>query len=203
MSRFVFALSTVLVFIVPNASAQMLEDVLYLQDGSVIRGTLIEQIPNKSIKIKTRDGSIFSYAMEQVIKITKEPVVSMPTIKVKEKSPAVACVLSLLVVGTGQAYNEDYGKAAIHWFIALCSITMIVIGIEDNYEGWYGQIDPDGDDDTAVVGYVFGVSNLLLSVIEAPYGAKRYNERLSEHNQLSIAPIKRDDGLGAKFAFRF
>lgn len=47
-------------------------DVLYLKNGSVIRGIIIEQIPNLSIKIQTMDGSIFVYKMEEVEKITKE-----------------------------------------------------------------------------------------------------------------------------------
>lgn len=49
-------------------------EVVYLKNGSVIRGTIIEQIPNKSIKIQTADGSIFVYPMDEVTKITKEHV---------------------------------------------------------------------------------------------------------------------------------
>jgi hypothetical protein len=48
-------------------------DVLYLKNGSIIRGLIIEQIPNTSVKIKTADGSVFVHVMEDVIKITKEP----------------------------------------------------------------------------------------------------------------------------------
>ena len=31
------------------------EDVVYLKDGSIIRGMIIEQIPGKTIKIQTRE----------------------------------------------------------------------------------------------------------------------------------------------------
>ena len=48
-------------------------DVLYLKNGSIIKGLIIEQIPNTSVKIKTADGSIFVHVMDDVIKITKEP----------------------------------------------------------------------------------------------------------------------------------
>lgn len=34
-------------------------DVVYLKNGSIIRGMIIEQIPNVSLKIQTKDGSIF------------------------------------------------------------------------------------------------------------------------------------------------
>lgn len=47
-------------------------DIVYLKNGSIIRGIVIEQIPNVSIKIQTKDGSIFVYKMEEVEKITKE-----------------------------------------------------------------------------------------------------------------------------------
>lgn len=47
-------------------------DVVYLKNGSIIRGIIIEQVPNVSIKIQTADGSVFFYKMEEVEKITKE-----------------------------------------------------------------------------------------------------------------------------------
>ncbi len=52
--------------------AQQIQEVVYLKNGSVIRGTIIEQIPNSSLKIQTNDGSIFAYEMNEVEKITKE-----------------------------------------------------------------------------------------------------------------------------------
>ncbi len=47
-------------------------EVVYLKNGSIIRGVIIEQIPNVSLKIKTKDGNVFFYKMEDVEKITKE-----------------------------------------------------------------------------------------------------------------------------------
>lgn len=55
-----------------SVHAQSLTEVLYLKNGNVIRGTIIEQVPNESIKIQTVDGSIFAYSMADVLKITKE-----------------------------------------------------------------------------------------------------------------------------------
>lgn len=48
------------------------QEVVYLKNGSVIRGTIIEQVPNVSLKIQTNDGNIFAYKMSEVAKITKE-----------------------------------------------------------------------------------------------------------------------------------
>jgi hypothetical protein len=54
--------------------AQQMEDVLYLKNGSVIRGMIIEQTPNVSVKIKTKDGSVFAYKYEEIEKFAKEEV---------------------------------------------------------------------------------------------------------------------------------
>ena len=48
------------------------QDVVYLKNGSIIRGMIIEQIPNKSIKIQTKDGNVFVFEMDEIEKITKE-----------------------------------------------------------------------------------------------------------------------------------
>ncbi len=49
-----------------------LQDVVYLKNGSIIRGLIIEQVPNKSLKIQTADKSVFVYDINEVEKITKE-----------------------------------------------------------------------------------------------------------------------------------
>lgn len=59
-----------------SKSSDTMEDVVYLKNGSIIRGTIIEQVPNVSLKIQTRDGSVFFYKMEEVEKITKEKAVN-------------------------------------------------------------------------------------------------------------------------------
>lgn len=51
------------------------EDVVYLKNGSVIHGIIIEQIPNKSIKIKS-GSNIFVYNITEVEKMTKEEISS-------------------------------------------------------------------------------------------------------------------------------
>ena len=56
-----------------SIAQQDMEDVVYLKNGSIIRGIIIEQVPNVSIKVQTRDGSVFVYEMENILKITKEP----------------------------------------------------------------------------------------------------------------------------------
>lgn len=54
------------------AYGQSLQDVVYLKNGSVIRGLIVEQVPNQSIKIQTKDKNVFVFSINEVEKITKE-----------------------------------------------------------------------------------------------------------------------------------
>lgn len=50
-------------------------DILYLKNGSVIKGSVKEIIPTEIVKIETADGSLFVYNMVDVDKISKEDAV--------------------------------------------------------------------------------------------------------------------------------
>jgi hypothetical protein len=50
------------------------EDVVYLKNGSIIRGMIMEQIPNQSLKIQTADRNLFVFTFDEIEKITKEVV---------------------------------------------------------------------------------------------------------------------------------
>ena len=49
------------------------DEVVYLKNGSIVRGVIVEQVPNKSLKIQTADGNLFVFDMDKVERITKEP----------------------------------------------------------------------------------------------------------------------------------
>ena len=94
-SGFIFLLSfflASLTFTSANAQGNF-EDVVYLKNGSVIHGMIIEQIPNESIKIQTRDKNIFVYRMDEVMKITKEETAApSQEINVVREEPATGSV---------------------------------------------------------------------------------------------------------------
>lgn len=52
--------------------AQQFTEVVYLKNGSIIKGVIIEEVPNVSLKIQTRDGNLFVFKIDEVAKITKE-----------------------------------------------------------------------------------------------------------------------------------
>jgi hypothetical protein len=49
-------------------------DVLYLKNGSVIKGEIIEHVIGESLKIQTADGSVFVYQEKDIEKMEKKPV---------------------------------------------------------------------------------------------------------------------------------
>jgi hypothetical protein len=75
-------LVAVLVLMAQWTIAADMVEVVYLKNGSIIRGIIIEQIPGKSIKIQTEGGNVFVFTYDEIEKITKEagsaPGVSSP-----------------------------------------------------------------------------------------------------------------------------
>ena len=61
--------------------AQKDNDVVYLKDGSIIRGMIIEQSPNEYIKIKSGEN-VFVYEINEIEKMIKE---SIPDAKIEIK----------------------------------------------------------------------------------------------------------------------
>lgn len=58
-------------FIVFAAFAQqrLVEDVVYLKNGSVIRGLIVEEVPAVSLKIMTADRSVFVFKLDEIERI--------------------------------------------------------------------------------------------------------------------------------------
>jgi len=60
-----------LIFLPIFIFSQQFEDVVYLKDGSIVRGTIIEQVPNGHIKVQS-GPNVFVYKMDEIEKMTKE-----------------------------------------------------------------------------------------------------------------------------------
>ncbi|MFR9543352.1 MAG: hypothetical protein SNH27_15030 [Rikenellaceae bacterium] len=72
--KHLFSLFAIVLMSITIASAQQFREVIHLNNGSVIKGSIIEQVPNETYKIETSDGSQFVYSWSEVAKITKEAV---------------------------------------------------------------------------------------------------------------------------------
>ena len=80
-----YTITTFLLFVSAMVFAQTnsYTEVVYLKNGSIIKGIIIEQIPNEKLKIETKDGNVFVYEFKDIEKITKELVVVQPAQKTK------------------------------------------------------------------------------------------------------------------------
>ena len=80
-STFLFSQETVIEPV--NDQKTYMADVVYLKNGSIIKGNILELLPSKSVKIELLDGSIFVFEMETVEKIAEEAV-ALPTWALEE-----------------------------------------------------------------------------------------------------------------------
>jgi hypothetical protein len=63
---------TFLVLVFSIGISQEKVDVIYLKNGDVRKGTIIENAPNDYIKLETSDGSLFTIKYSDIQKMTKE-----------------------------------------------------------------------------------------------------------------------------------
>ncbi|MEM6261371.1 MAG: hypothetical protein AAGI38_02605 [Bacteroidota bacterium] len=72
-SYFFYAWLMCMLFSLQTVMAQtQMDDVVYLKNGSIIRGTIVEQVIGEYVKIELMGGSIFVFKETEVDKITRE-----------------------------------------------------------------------------------------------------------------------------------
>ena len=177
--------------LVPSSvnAQQQEEDVVYLKDGSVLRGTIIEDVIGESLRIRTRDGNVFRIAYDRIDRRTREPaVVAVPTqatpvttqprarITDGRKSPGVAFFLSFLIVGAGQGYNGQWGKTLLMAGGFWSSVAIANAGSETCGVDLFSE---EEDDCTQLaLGVVGALGFAIWSWIDAPLSASSINTRL-------------------------
>lgn len=157
MRRALLVLMLALMWGMPaHAQQRQLQDVIYLKDGGVVRGTVVEIVPNESVLIQTADLSRFRYRMDQIERMAKEPAPPVTT----RRSPAVAGVLSGLIMGAGHAYNGQWGKGLLFF-----GGGAVLIAATEN------------GDDPGVWALSF-VTLYVVNIADAVQSARRINVRL-------------------------
>lgn len=77
MKKHAFALLTAVMMFAATTQAQNGNDVIYLRDGSMYRGTVIEKVAGSHVKIMTPDGQTKQFPIDEVAKMnmvgTTEP----------------------------------------------------------------------------------------------------------------------------------
>jgi len=64
----------VFLFTICLAYSQQYKDVVHIKNGSVMHGSIIGQIPNEAVKMKTKDSDMFVYKTGETEKMKKEEV---------------------------------------------------------------------------------------------------------------------------------
>jgi len=110
-----------MMFIAGIANAQQQRDVIYLKNGSIIKGNVVEMNPSENLKIATSDGKIFVFRMDEIEKMVKESVTEPITESVSEpvteteKAPETKTVIveENKASVSGSQQNTTLGPVAI------------------------------------------------------------------------------------------
>jgi TM2 domain-containing membrane protein YozV len=170
MKKFILLIGLLSLFLI-SAKAQNYEDVVYLKNGSIIRGLIIEQIPNQTIKIQTKDRNVFVFTITEIEKIAKEEIIKQVTKGPRKLYPGVAFALSSAFPGVGQMYNKQYTKGAIMMGIEIISPIILLYSVYGLDEGW------DGDGPLNIIGYSLYGANIIWTLIDAPVSANAINRK--------------------------
>lgn len=214
MMRFIIVACAATIVVTTHAFAVQTEDVVYLDNGGIVRGTILEHVPDRYLKIKRQDGKEFNYRMQEIVNISKQPVLGAPTLRQK-RSPLVALGLSFPIVGSGQFYNGHYVKGAAQLTAATVGLGLILSANGDNSDIPDGNLDADNDDWKNVPGYVLLLGGAIWSLIDAPMSAGRINQEIERESYghaieldrnrsaLSIDSLASRKRLGAMLTLRF
>ena len=113
---FVFMIS---IFYVSYAQSSNYIEVVYLKNKSKIHGIIIENIPNKSIKIETLSGDVFVFSIDEIDKITKEKPKDQKdyTIHINDKESRYFSKNSLYVGGEIYLLKTSTTSNSVNQFI--------------------------------------------------------------------------------------
>lgn len=172
-------------------------DVIYLKNGDIVKGIIIENAPNDYVKIQLQGGSIFTYKYSDIQKFTTEfrsqekpkttgsDANKMMLYETGKKNPTLAVLLSCLLSSTGHAYAGNWGRGLLFTGGRVgCAIFAMTAGIEEKteYYGYYYE-----ETTVEITGaYYIGMGGVMIisiwEMIDAASEAKRYNMKL--HNRI-------------------
>lgn len=119
------------------AYCQVYEEVVYLKDGSIIHGRIIEFAPDKHIKIQS-GRNVFVYQLQEIEKITREPYQEL------HSDLSMATWTTQLGIGTPRSLNligitKDFkmGEKGSLFITTGLGINLIGVGYarQKNYNG--------------------------------------------------------------------
>jgi len=180
------------------------QEVIYIKEGNarlvygpIVKGLIIELIPDSTISILTKEGTKLTYLIKDIEKITREEYEPLPieapiqttqnrkqiTIR---RDPGTAFALSFLIPGLGQIYNGETGKGVLFFLGVFGSYVLaFTAGIENS--------------DVFTFGICLGIGLHLWSMIDAPVTADRINRK--NGLSLQLKPYNKGVQLGLVYNF--
>ncbi len=98
MKKFIFGV--LVLFLLPVFMQAQSRETIYLKNGSIIKGTIIEHVIGETIKVQTADGSIFVYKESEVDKIEQAKEPEPATIQTPEVVQPVSITPTTTIVVT-------------------------------------------------------------------------------------------------------
>lgn len=189
--------------------AEAFGDTIHLKDGTIITGTITEEVLGETITIRTPNGIIYTFALADISKITRQQITRQKITTRKE--PALSCILSIIIPGAGQVYNEEYGKGLFFFLGSSIGLGIAVSAMRRDIFGQYHVIE--GKEDIAAAGALLWFFNHIISIIEAPISAHQINKKNEQHTHLiqfdkeqftvGLDPIIPNQGWGGTISLRF
>lgn len=186
-------LTVVLMFTSVASAQENMSDIVYLKNGSVIRGVIVENILNVSVKVQTEDGNIFVFTYDEIEKLGREQAFSYKnTQALGRKSGAAAWGLSFLLPGLGQFYNGDTTKGFVMSGLYISGIivaetlgydTYTSTYYDDYYDEWSYGYEYEETNTLYAVGLGVAVCTWIWSMIDAPTTASRINKEIDNGNK--------------------
>ncbi len=199
------------------------QDVVYLKNGDIRKGTIIENAPNDYVKVETSDGSIFTIKYSEIEKITKEAPKSssapqqqaakaddaqkLMIFESGKKSPALGVLLSCILTSAGHAYADNWPRGLLFTLGRVGgAVLALTAGIETERD-YYGY------ETTKITGAYYAGMGITLAIaiwemIDAAAEVDRYNARLYENIMgkkpdwgLNIVPSKQGTKLMLSYNF--
>ena len=84
------------------------QDVVYLKNGSIIKGMIVEEVPNKTYTVNTTDGSVIVVNISDIAKLRKEPKEGSP----EEKTVKKENTGNSMILDKGYETNIEAGYGA-------------------------------------------------------------------------------------------
>ena len=218
MLRFIL-IACLMAFVVPSqVSAQFyggevvtrknVVDVIYLKDGRVIRGIILEKTDDL-LSVRIGDGRVAHFKMDEVAKMLQEEQARMGM--GSKKSVYLAMAFSSVFIGGGQFYNGQPVKGIIQLGLGATGVALWATSggrsVSFDYLGYSG-----GSTARYTAGLVLWGGSWLWSVIDAGLSADKINkgneyghliELHDDRFTLGVDPVAQPNNLGTMLTLHF